>query len=59
MDGTLDALNYGNGTGKLEISMSNDDETVSGMAVNAEYVYTVGYYENGSHDDLFVTSSHL
>ena len=58
-NGAIDSGNYGSGTGKLTISISNQSEDVNDLAVNNTYAYTVGSFMAGQHDDIFVSSSNL
>jgi len=58
-DGQIDDVNYGNGTGKLSLDFSSGNDFVAEMAANNNYMYTVGNFENGNNDDIFVTSSYL
>jgi len=58
-DGQIDNVNYGSGTGKLSLDFSAGSDFVAAMATNNNYVYTVGSFENGNDDDIFVTSSYL
>ena len=57
--GAIDMNNYGNGTGKLLISMSNGSEDVRGFAIDNTHAYTVGTYNAAQSNDIFVTSSYL
>jgi uncharacterized delta-60 repeat protein len=59
MDGSIDVANYGSGTGYLDIGISNTTEYVSAMAVNNDAVYTIGNFDSGVHDDVFVTKSYI
>ena len=58
-DGSIDGTAYANGTGHLDISISSGSEFVSEIAVNNNFAYTIGNFDSGLSDDIFVTSSHL
>lgn len=58
-DGSIDYNGYANGSGKVNITISSGEEQVMNLAVTNNYAYTIGNYENGSHDDIFISSTTL